>query len=70
MSGCDLGLRVGKWKENGKFMLGSLGCTTNCLMTILRLTYAAYFPYFTMFTASPVDGARTRDGISGGAEVQ
>ena len=71
MSGCDLTLREGKWKENGKFMLESLGCTTNCLMTNIRVTYAADSVFHvSTLNAFQVDGAGTRDGFSEGEMLE
>ena len=52
-------------------MLESLGCTTNCLMTNFRVTYAADFVFHvSMLNTFQVDGAGTQDGFSEGVEIQ
>ena len=56
----------GEWEVYGR----KLGMHNKLNSTIIRVTYAAYFPDFSLFNTFQVDGARTRDGISGGVEIQ
>ena len=55
----------GEWEVYGR----KLGMHNKLNPTIIRVTYVAYFPDFSMFNTFQVDGARTLDRISGGSEI-